>query len=60
MEHHLDPAVHEALAKWAADDLRSALVSAYNSNPTLEAARANQRANDENITIVDDDTGVAP
>lgn len=34
-----------------ADDLRSALVSAYNTNPTLEGARANQRANDENVPI---------
>lgn len=34
-----------------ADDLRSALVSAYNTNPTLEAARAEQRANDENVPI---------
>lgn len=35
----------------AADDLREALVSAYTNNPTLEAARANQRANDENVPI---------
>lgn len=35
---------------WA-DDLRSALVSAYNTNPTLEVARAKQRANDENVPI---------
>jgi len=34
-----------------ADNLRAALVGAYNSNPTLEAARANQRATDENVTI---------
>jgi outer membrane protein len=34
-----------------ADDLRSALVSAYNTNPTLQGARANQRANDENVPI---------
>ena len=34
-----------------ADDLRSALVSAYNTNPTLQAARANQRATDENVPI---------
>lgn len=34
-----------------ADDLRGALVSAYNTNPTLEAARAEQRANDENVPI---------
>jgi len=34
-----------------ADDLREALVNAYNTNPTLEAARDNQRANDENVAI---------
>ena len=34
-----------------ADNLREALAQAYNSNPTLEAARANQRATDENVTI---------
>ncbi len=30
-----------------ADDLRSALITTYLNNPTLEAARASQRANDE-------------
>lgn len=35
----------------AADNLREALAQAYNTNPTLEAARANQRANDENVPI---------
>ena len=35
----------------AADDLRDALTSAYRSNPTLAAARANQRAVDENVPI---------
>ena len=34
-----------------ADTLREALVSVYNTNPTLEAARANQRATDENVPI---------
>lgn len=34
-----------------ADTLREALASAYNSNPTLEAARADQRAVDENVPI---------
>ncbi|MFC0206207.1 TolC family outer membrane protein [Novosphingobium soli] len=34
-----------------ADTLRDALVSAYQTNPTLEAARAQQRANDENVPI---------
>lgn len=35
----------------AAEDLRSALASAYNTNPTLQAGRAGQRANDENVPI---------
>lgn len=34
-----------------ADDLREALVSAYNTNPSLNAARDNQRATDENVPI---------
>jgi len=34
-----------------ADTLREALVMAYNSNPQLETARAQQRANDENVPI---------
>lgn len=34
-----------------ADTLRDALVLAYSTNPTLEAARAEQRANDENVPI---------
>ncbi|HQS70285.1 MAG: hypothetical protein B7Y36_05450 [Novosphingobium sp. 28-62-57] len=34
-----------------ADDLREALTSAYNTNPTLQAARANQRATDEGVPI---------
>jgi len=34
-----------------ADDLRGALVAAYNTNPDLQAARANQRATDENVPI---------
>jgi outer membrane protein len=34
-----------------AEDLRDALVSAYRTNPTLQGARANQRANDENVAI---------
>ncbi|HUD30526.1 MAG TPA: TolC family outer membrane protein [Novosphingobium sp.] len=34
-----------------ADTLRDALVAAYETNPTLEAARAQQRANDENVPI---------
>ncbi|MBN8500840.1 MAG: TolC family outer membrane protein [Sphingomonadales bacterium] len=34
-----------------ADDLREALVMAYNTNPTLQAARAQQRAVDEGVPI---------
>ncbi len=34
-----------------ADSLREALASAYNTNPTLEAARDNQRATDEGVPI---------
>lgn len=34
-----------------ADDLREALVMAYNTNPDLQAARANQRATDEGVPI---------
>ena len=34
-----------------AETLRDALVAVYNTNPTLEAARAGQRANDENVPI---------
>ncbi len=41
-----------ALATTAqADTLRDALVGAYENNPTLESARANQRATDEGVTI---------
>ena len=34
-----------------ADTLQEALTAAYVNNPTLEAARANQRAEDENVQI---------
>ena len=34
-----------------ADTLREALVAVYNSNPTLEGARAQQRATDEEVPI---------
>lgn len=34
-----------------ADTLRDALASAYNTNPTLQAARAGQRATDEDVVI---------
>lgn len=35
----------------SAETLRDALLEAYQSNPTLNAARAGQRANDENVPI---------
>ena len=35
----------------AADTLKEALTKSYYDNPTLEAARANQRATDENVVI---------
>lgn len=35
----------------SAETLREALAKAYQSNPTLTAARAGQRANDENVPI---------
>ena len=35
----------------SADELRDALVQAYHYNPTLLAARSNQRAVDENVPI---------
>jgi outer membrane protein len=34
-----------------AEDLRAALISAYNTNPVLQGARAGQRATDENVPI---------
>lgn len=34
-----------------ADDLREALVAAYNTNPTLQGARATQRATDEGVPL---------
>jgi len=34
-----------------AETLREALVKAYNTNPTINAQRAAQRANDENVPI---------
>lgn len=40
-----------AAAPAHADTLKDALVGAYKTNPTLEAARANQRATDENVPI---------
>jgi len=35
----------------SAETLREALMKAYNTNPTLNSARAAQRANDENVPI---------
>ncbi|CAH0498391.1 TolC family outer membrane protein [Novosphingobium sp. CECT 9465] len=40
-----------AAAPALADDLREALTSAYNTNPTLQAARSTQRATDEGVPI---------
>nr|WP_245790188.1 TolC family outer membrane protein [Erythrobacter sanguineus] len=44
-------AISAIAAPAQADNLREALVEAYGSNPTLEAARANQRATDEGVPI---------
>ena len=41
-----------------ADDLRAALAQAYQTNPTLQAARASQRATDEEVPI--QQAGAAP
>lgn len=40
-----------ALAPAHAETLRNALVKAYRTNPDLNAARADQRANDENVPL---------
>lgn len=40
-----------AIGPAAAEDLRGALTAAYNTNPTLQAARAGQRATDEDVPI---------
>ena len=40
-----------AAAPASADTLKDALNDAYRTNPTLEGARAQQRATDENVTI---------
>ena len=44
-------AVAAMLSPARADDLRGALVAAYNTNPALQAARANLRATDEGVPI---------
>lgn len=44
-------AVALASAPAYADTLKDALVQAYETNPTLQAARAQQRATDENVPI---------
>lgn len=44
-------AVLLAPAPAMADTLKDALLGAYRTNPTLQAARANQRATDENVPI---------
>ncbi len=45
-----------AAAPAQADTLEEALRQAYENNPTLEAARANQRVTDENVVIERSDT----
>jgi outer membrane protein len=40
-----------ALAQESTDTLQEALLQTYRSNPTLLAARANQRVTDENVPI---------
>ena len=47
----LATAVSALAAPASADELRDALVQAYHYNPTLLAARSNQRALDENVPI---------
>lgn len=44
-------AVFALSAPAAAETLQGALAKAYNANPTLTGARAQQRANDENVPI---------
>ena len=44
-------AVSSAITPARADDLRSALISAYQTSPQLNAARDNQRALDEGVPI---------
>lgn len=44
-------AIALASAPASADTLKEALVQAYETNPTLQAARAQQRATDENVPI---------
>nr|WP_299328549.1 TolC family outer membrane protein [Parasphingopyxis sp.] len=44
-------AVLAATSPASAETLRGALLEAYQTNPTLNAARAGQRANDENVPI---------
>src|SRR5690606_13270585 len=44
-------AVAVASAPADADTVKGALVQAYETNPTLQAARAQQRATDENVPI---------
>jgi outer membrane protein len=45
------PAAAAPAAPVPTTTLRDALVQTYNSNPELQAERANQRANDENVPI---------
>lgn len=45
------PALAQTVDDGEIDTLREALAMAYRTNPTLQAARANQRATDENVPI---------
>ena len=45
------PAVAQAIDDGRADTLKEALARAYGDNPTLEAARANQRATDAGVPL---------
>lgn len=44
------PVLAAGLSPVSAETLREALASAYATNPTIQAERANQRANDENVS----------
>ena len=45
------PALSQTIDDGQANTLKEALAKAYDDNPTLEAARANQRATDANVPI---------
>jgi outer membrane protein len=45
------PVAAQTIDDGKTDTLKEALAQAYHSNPTIEGARANQRATDENVPI---------